>query len=875
MGGRVTRPAQSRDSLRADPLRKALDAGSPTGLIPPNISGAVQPSPLSWNVLDPNPTAGPGENVAASSPANSAELRRQLLEQLFENSPDALLIVDPSFRVYCANRQFQRLFGYSLEQILGQSIDSLILPHDHAAEAKWLAECVQRGEQLTLDTRRRHRDGALLEVSLTAAPLLIQGKTLGFYLLYRDISERKRSESVTSALYRIAEKSAAAGDLQQLFASVHGIVDELMPARNFSIALHDPESQLLSFPYFFDEYEAAPVPRKLAHGLVEYVLRMGDPLLTTPELLAQLQAQGELEPEASLAHPPLQWLVVPLQVNHHRFGALVVKNYSEATRLRDRDREVLTQISRQLSATLENKRNEQALRRSEVRYRSLVQTAVYGMYRSSLDGRFLDVNPALIGMLGYNSALEVLNLDPGQDIFIDPREYSSLVAEFKRTGRVDGFEARWKRQDGATITVRISGRAVATEDQPAEVLEAVAEDITERRLLEDQFRQAQKMEAVGRLSGGIAHDFNNLLGVIIGYGEILQEGLPAGHPLRRSADEVLAAGRRAAGLTRQLLAFSRQQVLEPRVLNSIVGDMESMLRRLIGEDVDLTSKLDPRLGTTKADPGQLEQVIMNLAVNARDAMPQGGKLIIETANTEMDELFVKRYPYPVQPGLYVRLTVSDTGTGMDPATQARIFEPFFTTKAKGQGTGLGLSMVYGVVKQSGGYIDVYSETGLGTTFKIYLPRVDEAAVPVSPEASIAKTLRGTETVLLVEDEAALRDLTSSVLQACGYTVLEAKNGGEALDISQHHEGQIHLLLTDVVMPGISGRVLADQLLQLRPQIKVVYMSGYTGQTVGAHGILDPGSLFLQKPFTREALGLKLRSALDEGRASEAASGAGA
>jgi PAS domain S-box-containing protein len=490
-------------------------------------------------------------------------------------------------------------------------------------------------------------------------------------------------------------------------------------------------------------------------------------------------------------------------------------------------------------------------------------------------GQRLYNSPAYLKILGRTPA-ELKESSPLEQVHPEDREQLDEAARAAFRGDSGRrIEYRMRHKDGTWRVLESTASPVRNSDGQVEKLVIVNRDITDRKKLEEQFRQAQKMEAVGRLSGGIAHDFNNLLGVIIGYGEILQEGLPAGHPLRRSADEVLAAGRRAAGLTRQLLAFSRQQVLEPRVLNSIVGDMESMLRRLIGEDVDLTSKLDPRLGTTKADPGQLEQVIMNLAVNARDAMPQGGKLIIETANTEMDELFVKRYPYPVQPGLYVRLTVSDTGTGMDPATQARIFEPFFTTKAKGQGTGLGLSMVYGVVKQSGGYIDVYSETGLGTTFKIYLPRVDEAAVPVSPEASIAKTLRGTETVLLVEDEAALRDLTSSVLQACGYTVLEAKNGGEALDISQHHEGQIHLLLTDVVMPGISGRVLADQLLQLRPQIKVVYMSGYTGQTVGAHGILDPGSLFLQKPFTREALGLKLRSALDEGRASEAASGAGA
>ena len=492
-------------------------------------------------------------------------------------------------------------------------------------------------------------------------------------------------------------------------------------------------------------------------------------------------------------------------------------------------------------------------------------------------GQRLYNSPAYLKILGRSPG-ELKNSSPLEQVHPDDRPLLEEAArEAFRGGTGRRIEYRMRHKDGTWRTLESTASPVHNADGQVEKLVIVNRDITDRKKLEEQFRQAQKMEAVGRLSGGVAHDFNNLLGVIIGYGEILQEGLPAENPLRRSADEILAAGRRAAGLTRQLLAFSRQQVLEPRVLdlNSVVKDMESMLRRLIGEDVDLTSKLDPALGTIKADPGQLEQVIMNLAVNARDAMPQGGKLMIETANTEMDEVFVRRYPYPVQPGLYIRLTVSDTGTGMDPATRARIFEPFFTTKAKGQGTGLGLSMVYGVVKQSDGYIDVYSEPGLGTTFKIYLPRVDEAVVPVKAETTLSKTLRGTETVLLVEDETALRTLTSSVLETCGYTVLEAKHGGEALDISQHHEGAIDLLLTDVVMPGISGRVLADQLVQLRPQIKVVYMSGYTGQTVGAHGILDPGSLFLQKPFTRDALARKLREALDEGQKSASATGAGA
>ncbi len=485
-------------------------------------------------------------------------------------------------------------------------------------------------------------------------------------------------------------------------------------------------------------------------------------------------------------------------------------------------------------------------------------------------------SPSYGKILGYT--VEELQLtSPVDQIHPQDRE---LIEEASReafrgnSGR--RIEYRMRHKDGTWRILESTSSPVRNAAGEVEKLVIVNRDITDRKRLEEQFRQAQKMEAVGQLSGGVAHDFNNILGVIIGYGEILQENLPVENPLRRSADAVLSAGHRGAALTRQLLAFSRQQVLDSKVLdlNAVVLDMESMLRRLIGENIDLTSKPDQELGRVKADQGQIEQVIMNLAVNARDAMPEGGKLMIETANTEMDATFVRRYPYPVKPGPYVLLTVSDTGIGMDAATRSRIFEPFFTTKQKGQGTGLGLSMVYGVVKQSDGYIDVYSEPGIGTTFKIYLPRVDGVVEGGKPQAPLASALRGNETVLLVEDEAALRLLTKNLLEICGYTVLEAKNGAEALDISQRHAGPIDLLLTDVVMPGISGRVLADQLTQLRPQIKVVFTSGYTGQTVGAHGILDPGSVFLQKPFTRDALARKLREALGNGQKSASASGAG-
>jgi two-component system cell cycle sensor histidine kinase/response regulator CckA len=389
-------------------------------------------------------------------------------------------------------------------------------------------------------------------------------------------------------------------------------------------------------------------------------------------------------------------------------------------------------------------------------------------------------------------------------------------------------------------------------------------DITDRKQLEEQLRQAQKMEAVGRLAGGIAHDFNNLLMVIQGYGDLLVERLPAGDPLHRNAEQIQMAAQRASSLTRQLLAFSRKQILAPKILNiqSVVADMEKILRRLIGEDIQLETSSVADLGLVKADRSQIEQVILNLAVNARDAMPQGGRLTIETANVELDASY-SHPPAVLSPGKYVMLAVTDNGVGMDAETQAHVFEPFFTTKEKGKGTGLGLATVYGVVKQSGGYVWVYSEPGRGTSFKIYLPRIEEAAVPSGRDSKndVRAPERGSETILLVEDEKGVRELAREYLATSGYTVLEAENGHTALELAAMHAGPIHLLLTDVVMPGISGRELAERVAHIRPGIKTIYMSGYTDQAVVHHGILENNAVLLQKPFTLMTLAGKLREML--------------
>jgi two-component system cell cycle sensor histidine kinase/response regulator CckA len=874
MGDRVTRVPQSRELVRAKRLRQALERGAPPAFVPPAVPNPVaQPSSLSWSTPETssvekapaqkNPAENSGKTISKgknSKKTSSEETnsRPQYLEQLFQNSPDPLVITDRSFRAQCVNQEFQRLFGYTPAQILGKSVNQLIFPPDRAAEADWIAQCLERGESITLETQRLAKDGTLLDVSVSCAPLIIDGQTTAFSAIYRDISERKRAEALSSALYRIAEKASATQDLQQFFAAIHGIVDELMCARNFSIAILDPESQLLSFPYFVDEQESAPAPAKLASGLVEYVLRTGEPLLCTPQLAHQMQQRGKIKLETP---PPLHWLGVPLKVNHHILGAVALKSYSKTTHFRDRDQDVLALISQQLAAAIDRKRNEQALRRSETCYRSLVQTAVYGIYRASLEGHFLDVNPALIGMLGYNSALDVLELDPQKDVFVDPGDHTRLVDEFRRTGRMDGFEVRWKRKDAAIITVRISGRAVAG-DEPTDVLEGIAEDITERRVLEDQFRQAQKMEAVGRLAGGIAHDFNNLLMVISGYTEVMLDQLSLGHPLHAKAEAIQQASDRATTLTRQLLAFSRKQLLELKVIdvNAIVADMERLLRPLIGEDIELTTSLAPAVGCTRADAGQLEQVIMNLVVNAKDAMRNGGKISIRTASVTLDDSYRPENTF-IKNGPYVMISVSDNGEGMDRETQARIFEPFFTTKEKGKGTGLGLSTVYGIIKQSGGYVFVQSELGRGTVFTIYFPRVDEPSEAIGATPVALAAVGGTETVLLVEDEDSVRQLVRETLESRGYRVLEAANGADALTLAAAHSDPIHLVITDVVMPGLNGHELVQQLQPARPGLKVLFLSGYAQDAFPSTAAADSQKTFLQKPFTLQNLTRKVREIL--------------
>jgi PAS domain S-box-containing protein len=522
-----------------------------------------------------------------------------------------------------------------------------------------------------------------------------------------------------------------------------------------------------------------------------------------------------------------------------------------------------------LSDVTERRQAEEALRREHAFLRAALETIEEGVAACDDRGLLTYFNRALSEMHG----LPAEPLPPSEW----PRRYQLYRPDGKtlfrpeelpliralRGEQVRNEEVVLASKPGERHIGRTSGRALL--DAQGNRLGAVVavQDVTEQRKLEGQFLQAQKMEAIGQLAGGVAHDFNNLLCIINGYSDLLLDCLPADEPARELLGQIKTAGIRAAALTRQLLLFSRSQTPDPKIidLNAVVQDMEKMLQYVIGEDIELKSVLSPRLGPVEADPGHLEQVILNLVVNARDAMPQGGKLSLETRDVELDERYARLHP-EARPGPHVVLAVTDSGCGMTPEVRARIFEPFFTTKGPGRGTGLGLATVLGIVKQSGGHVEVYSEPGLGTSFKVYLPRLEQPAPPGAPPAAPKPPPQGSETVLLVEDDEAVRALGRQALRKNGYHVLEAANGEEALRVAEQHAGPLDLLVTDVVMPGLGGRTLSQRLAVRYPSLKTLFVSGYTDDAVIRHGILQADVAFLQKPFSPSALAHKVREVLD-------------
>lgn len=560
---------------------------------------------------------------------------------------------------------------------------------------------------------------------------------------------------------------------------------------------------------------------------------------------------GHMEWDYPVANPAEKWIVISL--NFLLLNSIVTIS--------------IALISEGMQNLLKRQKSMLAsLEKSEEKFRVLFEFAPDACYLSSLEGTLIDGNKTAEKLLGYNKEELIgknfleLNLLPPEQL-PKARELMSKNFEGKGTGP-DEFILN--RKNDENVLVEIGTRPIEIGGQ--KIVLGIVRDISERRRLEEQLHQAQKMEAIGMLAGGVAHDFNNILTSIIGNASLALMEIDKGDSLREEIEEIKAAGEKAAALTRQLLAFSRKQIIQPKVvgLNELLSGMEKMLGRLIGENIELVTILEPALWPVKADPGQIEQVIMNLTINSRDAMPKGGKLIIETANVDLNRNYFRNHGIKEeQPGPYVMLAVSDTGIGMDKETREHIFDPFYTTKETGKGTGLGLSTIYGVVRQSNGFVWVYSEPGRGSTFKVYLPRAEENVGAEEQERIPVGEPGGSETVLIVEDNDSLRRLARTVLKQKGYKVLEAENGEEALRVSNEHEGAIDLLVTDVVMPKKSGRETAERLQQIYPRMKVIYMSGYTDNAIVQHGVLEPGLNFIEKPFSPADLARKVREVLDK------------
>jgi two-component system cell cycle sensor histidine kinase/response regulator CckA len=748
---------------------------------------------------------------------------------LFEANPEPMWVVDSeTLRFLTVNNAAVRNYGYSQTEFLSMNLREIRSEEEFERFLSSVDPQGDRGESYAELWKHRKKDGTVIDVEISSQPIVF-GAVKARLVLAHDVTAQRRAEADVRAgkkqLQLLLDSTAEA-----IYAiDVNGTCTLCNPAC-LRLLAYSRDSELLGNDM---------------HALMHHTRPDGRayPKEECPIYLAFTKGKGthvadEVLWRADGTNFPAEYWSYPVRHDNRIVGAVVT--FFDIT---------------------QRKNSEEALRRSESEYRSIIEEAPYGIYRVDQDGRIKLANPGLVAMLGYQHQSELLGLNVATDMFLDPTERQRVLSLYRSEGPAVRHETKWKRKDGSRITVRLAGRQLGSEQEGPIGFEVFVEDVTEQRSLQKQFEHAQKMEAVGRLAGGVAHDFNNLLMIISGYAQLMEESSTDPKKVAEYATQIQAASSKAATVTRQLLAFSRKQILEPTVLdlNYIVKDLEKMLPRLLGEDVETVTELEPQLGTVTADRGQIEQVIMNLAVNARDAMPQGGRLTIATSNVVLDASYYQGVEVP--PGRYVLLAVSDAGTGMDAETQVHIFEPFFTTKETEKGTGLGLATVYGIVKQSRGFIWVYSEPGRGSIFKIYLPRVDAAADSGESLQPDPAPSGGAETLLLVEDEAALRNVCRVYLESKGYTVLEAGNAKEAMKTCQSYDRPIHLLITDIVMPGLGGLELAKSALELRPALGIILVSGYTDRELDREAI--GFGKFLQKPFSFDALARTVRSLLDK------------
>ena len=771
-----------------------------------------------------------GQTIAVGQSLSRGAESETRYQSLMEHAHDAILLLDPDYTIREANRQAAALLGRPRQEIVGRRYQDFVVPEQRRDVEARRAELISRGTIRVGGRLLAPSPGGAVPVDVSASVVPLGDQTLVLFII-RDVTERVRAEaelkSIKERLQHVVSSSPAV--LYSLRVRGEDVAPEWVSANIERVIGYDP-AEIREQQWWVERLHPDDRDRILAQ-------------------VGQLLATGSIAREYRFR----------IRDGSYRWVR------DEQRLLRDESGEAVEVVGSWWDVT-DRKQAELRLEQSEEQYRLLFDDNPHPMWVYAVDDlAFLAVNDAAVRVYGYSRdeflGMTLADVHRAEDV-------PSLLAWLRSLpppGRARDTSWKHRRKDGSLLEAEVASNPIWFRGRGARLV--LASDVTEKKRLEAQLLQAQKMEAIGQLAGGVAHDFNNLLGVILGYTELLLKDLGEPHPGLRRAQQIRQAAERAAALTRQLLAFSRKQVLEPRVLdlNAVVTRVEGMLRRVIGEDVQLVTALAPRLGPVRADPGQVEQVLLNLAVNARDAMPRGGKLVLETRDVLLDEV----YPLArdgVEPGPHVLLAVSDTGHGMDAATLGRIFEPFFTTKAEGKGTGLGLSTVFGIVKQSGGHVEVYSELERGTAFKIYLPRA-EAPAPAAAAAPVPEPAAGgRETVLLVEDAAALGMMIREILETAGYSVVHAEDPRQALAAAAAHPGPIQLVLTDVVMPGMSGRELAAAVTAARPGTRVLYMSGYPDEAIVQQGALLPGTQFIQKPFTADALLRRVREVLNGGAA---------
>ncbi len=752
------------------------------------------------------------------------------LAAIVESCQDGIIGTDLHCQITSWNKGAELMYGYTAEEVIGKNI-AIIAPPDRVDEARQIREQSRAGVKLkSFETVRVAEDGRRLDVSLSISPVFdSDGMVIGASAIGRDITAFKQTQD---ALRKASETS--------IYASPVPIVAVDTERR---ITLWNPAAQAL-FGWSEQEVLGKPNPLKLKGGTPEAVALHRRAL--AGETLTGIELHGHKRDGTSLI---MNLSAYPLWGDNHQVKGVVGF----------------------LSDITEAKRAEEALRGAEQKYRNIVENAIEGIYQTTPQGKYISANPALARMFGFASPDELLALrtDARHQHYLHSDMHEEFVSLMRREGIVQNFEYQARRKDGKVIWVAENAHAVRDKHGQLLHFEGTLQDITEQRELEQQLRHMQKMEAVGRLAGGVAHDFNNLLMAISSYAELLQLKLPENNVARGYLDEITKAIDRAASLTKGLLTFSRKQVLSPKIfdLNALIAEQIRLLKRLVPENIDLRFSPKSAAAFIKADSTQVEQVVMNLVINARDAMPDGGHILIETGHRKADSGGVE---LPSESASQVTIVVTDTGCGMDSATRSQIFEPFFTTKEAGKGTGLGLAIVLDIVKQSGGNIEVESELGKGTTFRVSLPLVEAANHP-DVEESVEPLSPANETILLVEDESSLRESIAEYLQQNGYRVLKANGGPQALSIIGKFEGPVDLMLTDVIMPQMSGRELAQRMAALHPDMKIVFMSGYSDNLLSSQQVLDSKNILLQKPIRLASLGKSLREILERGNTASAAS----